>query len=156
MDKDHIIQELIEKVNHLTIRLEQAEKKIATLEAENTELKSRLNSNSKNSSRPPSSDGYKKKPAFPKKENGKQGGQKGHKGRTLQQVNNPDKIVKCHPDKCNCGHKFTKDQLVLSETRQIFDLPQPKLEVTEYQIHKATCPVCGKTQKGIAPENIFG
>lgn len=154
MDKNKIIQELIERVNHLTHRLEQAEKKITELELENTELKARLNSNSNNSSKPPSSDGYKKKPAFPKKKNGKQGGQKGHKGRTLHQIENPDKTIKCNPDKCSCGHKFTKEQLVLSETRQVFDLPKPKLEVTEYQIHKATCPICGKIHKGITPENV--
>jgi len=124
------------------------------LNKENTELKARLNSNSKNSSKPPSSDGYKRKPAFSKKKKGKQGGQKGHKGRTLHQVKNPDKIIECNPDKCSCGHEFTKDQLELSETRQLFDLPQPKLEVTEYQIHKAICPTCGELHTGISPDNI--
>ena len=113
-----------------------------------------LNSNSNNSSKPPSSDGYKKKPAFPKAKNGKQGGKKGHKGLTLQQVKKPDKIVECNPDKCSCGHEFTKDEFILSETRQVFDLPQPRLEVTEYQIHKARCPICGKLHKGAAPENV--
>jgi len=44
--------------------------------------------------------------------------------------------------------------LILSETRQVFDLPQPRLEVTEYQIHKARCPICGKLHKGAAPENV--
>jgi len=62
------------------------------LRLENNELKAHINSNSNNSSKPPSSDGYKKKPVFPKAKNGKQGGQKGHKGRTLQQVEKPDKI----------------------------------------------------------------
>ena len=70
-----------------------------------------FNSNSNNSSKPPSSDGYKKKPAFPKAKNGKQGGQKGHKGRTLQQVEKPDKIVECNPGKCSCGHEFTKNEM---------------------------------------------
>jgi len=28
------------------------------------------------------------------------------------------------------------------------------LEVTEYQIHKARCPICGKLHKGAAPENV--
>ncbi len=163
LDKDKELQDLINTVNRLTLRVCQLERfeeenKIlrqenATLKVENLELKTRLNSNSRNSSKPPSSDGYRKKPAFPQKKNGKQGGQKGHKGHTLQQVADPDIMIKCNPDKCNCGHKFTKDQLVLSETRQVFDLPKPRLEVTEYQIHKATCPVCGKTYKGIAPVN---
>ncbi len=110
------------------------------LELENAELKARLNSNSENSSRPPSSDGYQKKPAFPKKKNGKQGGQPGHKGSTLHQVDNPDKIVSCKPNSCSCGHGFKEEELILSEKRQVFDLPKPKLEITEYQIHKAVCP----------------
>ena len=44
--------------------------------------------------------------------------------------------------------------LILSETRQVFDLPQPRLEVTEYQIHQAMCSVCGKLHKGATPENV--
>lgn len=106
LGKDKLIQELFQKIEVLTSRLEQAETNIAVLELENAELKARLNSNSKNSSRPPSSDGYQKKPAFPKKGNGKQGGQAGHKGSTLHQVDNPDKIVSCKPNSCSCGHDF--------------------------------------------------
>jgi len=74
------------------------------MQAENAELKTRIveleariNSNSRNSSKPPSSDGYQKKPAFPRKKKGKQGGQQGHKGRTLRQVEHPDKIVQHKP-----------------------------------------------------------
>ncbi len=161
MDKDRKIQELIDNVDSLLKRVSSLEKENTFLKAENKELKEkvaelefRLNSNSNNSSKPPLSDGYKKKPAFTRKKKGKQGGQKGHKGRTLQQVDNPDKIVDCNPGKCDCGHMFTKDELVLSETRQVFDIPQPRLEITEYQIHKAACPVCGKIHKGIAPEGV--
>jgi hypothetical protein len=58
------------------------------------------------------------------------------------------------PGICTCGHKFKKEQLIFSEIDQIFDLQQPKLEITEYQIFKACCPVCGQEQKGIAPEGV--
>ena len=34
---------------------------------------------------------------------------------------------------CTCGHGFNNEQLLLSEKRQVFDIPQPKLEITEYQ-----------------------
>lgn len=150
-------QELTElKRKNTELKRENTELKLENtyLKLENTELKTRLNSNSKNSSKPPSSDGYKKKPAFLKKQNGKQGGQKGHKGRTLHQVSYPDQIVECNPGKCNCGHEFTKQEMILSETRQVFDLPKPQLEITEYQINKARCPECGKLHKGIAPEGV--
>jgi len=169
--KNLTIRVLIKKVEELTRRLEKLEKenKIlchenVMLKAANTELKvevadlrARLDSNSHNSNKPPSSDGYKKqtvKPALPKGKGRSQGGQKGHKGHTLQQVESPDKTVTCIPGICTCGHEFKKEQLILAEKRQVFDLPQPKLEITEYQIFKACCPACGQEQKGVAPEGV--
>ena len=128
--------------------------KYTDLQTENADLKARLNSNSRNSSKPPSSDGYKKKPAFLKKKKGKQGGQQGHKGRTLQQVEHPDKTVKHKPGPCDCGHVFNDEELSVSETRQVFDLPQPYLEVIEHQLLKGQCPKCGKWHKGSAPEGV--
>jgi len=149
-------------------RLETFEAENKTLRHENTELKdennalkakvaeleSQLNSNTRNSNRPPSTDGYKKKPALPMKKKGKQGGQQGHKGRTLQQVTHPDKKVECNPARCDCGHEFTADELRLSEKRHMFDFPQPRLEFTEFQINNAACPVRGKTHKRRAPEGV--
>lgn len=169
--KDLAIQVLIKKVEELSSRLEQFEKenKIlwhdnAVLKAENAifkaeieELKARLASNSHNSNKPPSSDGYKKetvKPALPQSKGREHGGQNGHKGHTLKQVEAPDKIVICTPGVCTCGHEFEKGQLMLAEKRQVFDLPQPTLEITEYQIFKATCSACGQEQKGVAPEGV--
>ena len=124
------------------------------LKAEVAALKAQINSNSRNSSKPPSSDGYKKKPAFPGKKKGKQGGQQGHKGRTLRQVEHPDKTIKHKPKPCDCGHEFSDEELSVAETRQVFDLPQPKLEVIAHELLKGQCPVCGKWHKGIAPEGV--
>ncbi|MBW6500252.1 MAG: transposase [Bacteroidales bacterium] len=169
--KDLTIRVLIKRVEELDRRVDDLEKenKIlrhenailkadnAGLKAEVSDLRARLESNSHNSNKPPSSDGYKKqtiKPGLPKGKGSSQGGQQGHKGNTLQQVESPDEIVPCVPDICTCGHKFKKDQLILAEKRQVFDLPQPKLEITEYQIFKAYCPTCGKEHKGIAPEGV--
>jgi hypothetical protein len=45
------------------------------------------------------------------------------------------------PYKCSCGHEFHQDKFTIAEKRQVFDLPQPKPEVIEYQIPQATCPV---------------
>lgn len=164
MNRDITIQILfrqLEELNKRVSRLEKENKALrdenALLKAENAELKARLNSNSHNSNKPPSSDGYKKrsiKPAFPTSKNRKQGGQKGHKGKTLRQVDAPDKIAFCSPGTCSCGHGFTKEELELTEKRQVFELPPPKLEITEYQIFKAFCPVCGQEQKGIAPQGV--
>jgi len=141
---------------NIVLRQENSELKDenASLKARVAELDSQINSNSQNSSKPPSSDGYKKKPAFPKKKKGKQGGQPGHKGRTLQQVSHPDKTEKHKPGPCDCGHVFSDEELSVAETRQVFDLPQPKLEITAHQLLKGQCPVCGKWHKGSAPEGV--
>ncbi len=127
--------------------------KNADLEARITELEARLNSNSRNSNMPPSSDGYRKKPALPREKKGKQGGQKGHKGRTLHQVEHPDHIVKHKPGPC-CGHEIPDSKLGIAEKRQVFDFPQPRLEITEHQILYGQCPKCGKWHRGTAPEGV--
>ena len=57
------------------------------------EQESRLNQNSRNSHRPPSSDGPAKRPALPRKAKGKKGGQYGHKGTTLKMSEKPDTVV---------------------------------------------------------------
>jgi transposase len=164
LDKDKAIQNLIKKVEELTQRVRQLEifeqenkilrQENALLKVENSELKAQLNNNSHNSNKPPSSDGYKKKPAFPKLQGSNQGGQKGHKGKTLKQVENPDRVIKCKPKNCTCGHEFKDDELQISEKRQVLDLPVPKLESTEYQIYKAICPDCGLEHKGVVPEGV--
>ena len=161
LDKDKIIQELIEQVKQLNSRLAFYEDRILKREEENAELKieiielkARLNKDSSNSSKPPSSEGYKKKPALPKAKNGKQGGQKGHEGKTLKQSSDPDQVISCLPEPCKCGHKFLSSELALAERRQVFDLPKPRLEITEYQIHKGTCPVCGTNCRGNTPEGV--
>jgi transposase len=141
---------------HTALKAEHTEaiKENVDLKSEITELKARLNSNSRNSNMPPSSDGYRKKPALPREKKGKQGGQKGHKGRTLHQVEHPDKTIKCNPGLCDCGCEIPGSELELAEKRQVFDMPEPKLEVTEYQIYKGQCPKCGRWHRGTAPEGV--
>ncbi len=169
--KDRIIQDLIKRVEALTRRVSQLEafehenkrmrKEIRHLRAENqqlkvenAELKQRLNKNSSNSSMPPSSEGYKKQPAFPKKAKGIKGGQRGHKGNTLHQIDKPDEVVTCMPGQCTCGHVFSEEEMIYTEKRQVFDLPVPRLKVTEYRIHKAKCPICGSINFAKVPEGV--
>ena len=160
-EENRILKARVAEHDSLTIRLTKVENDNNRLVVENKSLKSRvselesqINQNSNNSSKPPSSDGYKKKPAIPRRQGGRPGGQKGHKGHTLHQVEHPDETIYCDPDTCSCGHVFNEDELSLSETRQVFDLPKPRLEVKEYQIYKAICPCCGAILKGTAPQGV--
>ena len=69
---------------------------INELRAEIAALRAQLGSNSKNSSKPPSSDGLgKPAPRSLRRKGGKPGGQQGHPGQTLRQVRTPDVIVRC-------------------------------------------------------------
>jgi len=109
----------------------------ARLAAENAELRRRLGLNSQNSHKPPSSDGYRKKrarPALPK-EKKPLGGQPGHKGKTLRPVERPDRVEVHLPEHCAvCGRPIAPDEpYQMVGRRQVFDLPEPRLEVTEHQ-----------------------
>ncbi|MDD4836576.1 MAG: DUF6444 domain-containing protein [Dethiosulfovibrio sp.] len=77
-------------------------------EARIAELEAILKQNSQTSSKPPSSDGYKKpKPTSSRKKSDKsKGAQKGHKGSGLELPHEPDKIVEHLPVQCeSCEHK---------------------------------------------------
>lgn len=127
----------------------------ALLKLENAELRSRLGSNSKNSHQPPSKDLFKSKPAFPKSSTGKVGGQKGHKGNTLSQSLSPDEVIHLGlPSTCSCGCTLSGVPVVKEVKRQVFGLPEPKLQVKEYVQSEAKCPNCGKGVKVEFPKGV--
>ena len=140
-------QELADRLSGLEVDYRQMQEELA-------ELKSRLNQNSRNSGRPPSSDGLSKKPAFPRKKGGKRGGQKGHKGKTLELVQHPDEVVQHSPKRCSCGRCLEDVDKQILARRQVFDLPQPKLAVTEHQLQSCICPSCQTLQVGQFPAEV--
>lgn len=127
---------------------------IEKMQTEIDELKARLKENSQNSNRPPSSDGLTKpKPAFSKKK-GFRGGQRGHLGKTLKMVAEPDLVIDCEPRGCECGTMKLHCKSEVVERRQVFDLPEPRLEVVEYRRVKRKCE-CGKTVSGKFPASVL-
>lgn len=132
---------LISKVDyeHLLNRLSMMESRIK-------ELEGMLKKDSSNSHKPPSSDGYKKKVQNNReKSDRKSGGQLGHEGRTLQMVENPDKVIE-HKVGC-CVHCAADLQNVKAKKyyrKQVHDLPPIKIEVTEHREEVKQCNVCGK------------
>lgn len=142
----------------IRIYIRYLEARIQQLEAEVHELKSRLSKDSSNSSKPPSSDGLKRKPKSLRKQSGKKpGGQQGHVGKGLAQVSNPDVIVTHTPSGCTgCGSDLSSVNGITTEKRQVFDIPQPKINVTEHRIEEKKCPCCGARTRASFPENIKG
>ena len=130
-------------VRTLLLKVEKLSAENAILKTENAELLRRLNQNSTNSSIPPSKDKFKIKPALSKFPKAKIGGQAGHKGKTLEMSTTPDHIVQLAcPAVCTCGCDVSQIVPTIKECRQVYDLPQPKLEITEYQQLRVHCPSC--------------
>ena len=145
-----VICELSAQVVMLTEKVKMLEERVRTLEEEKAK-------NSRNSSKPPSSDGYMKPhPQSMRKPSGrKSGGQPGHEGTTLRMAEEPDQ-VQWHPAQkhCECGCSLKDEPVTGHERRQVFDLPAIKLTVTEHRTEIKRCPLCNKEHRGFFPENV--
>jgi transposase len=127
---------------------------VAALTAKVAELEGRLGLNSRNSSKPPSSEGYGKPKPKSLRRLGKDppGGQKGHEGHTLQEAESPDHIV-LHAPRAICACGLPLPEATVVEARQVFDLPSMHYEVTEHRVLAACC-ACGKRHRGEFPEGV--
>jgi transposase len=134
------------------------ESRVQQLEARVHELEARISKDSSNSSKPPTSDGLKRKPKSLRGRSGKKpGGQQGRTGKGLARVSNPDTIVTHAPASCSgCGFDLNAVQGSCAEQRQVFDIPQPKITVTEHRVEEKKCPCCGEIVRASFPENIKG
>ena len=84
------------------------------------------------------------------------GGQKGHKGVTLEQVGNPDYVIIHTPEKCDACQKSLSDVSTSTQkgaSRQVFDIPEPKVEVTEHRVETKIC-ACGQVNTGAFPDDV--
>ena len=139
--------------------IEQLLATIAKHEERIKSLEERLNKNSRNSSKPPSTDAYASKKPTPKsrrqKSGKKVGGQKGHLGTTLKMVDNPDEIVIHEVNQCSNCHTSLEDDVAKDyERRQIFDIPPVQLYSTEHRGEIKICPKCGCINIAEFPDNV--
>ncbi len=120
-----------------------------------TELKEQLGKNSKNSSKPPSSDGPAKPKSLRKKSGKKPGGQKGHKGNGLSLFATPDETVAHKPIQCNdCPYAEKCISCSRSAVRNVVDV-EIKTKVTAHYTKSYACPLCESTViSGRFPEGI--
>lgn len=128
-------------------------------------LEEQASRNSGNSSKPPSSDGLSKpalKPMPPmpqslrKKGGKKPGAQMGHEGKTLEQIATPDTVVIHRPVTCrHCQARLLDSSLpVTCSRRQIFEMPEPSVFVTEHRAATLVCSCCGHETSAAFPEGI--
>ena len=126
------------------------------LRAAVSELKEKAAKNSRNSSKPPSSDGLSKPKPKSLRQPGRRrsGGQPGHPGHTLRMVEKPDHTVRHRVERCaDCGRSLANQAADRTERRQVFDLPEPRLEVTEHQAEVKTC-TCGCCNRAAFPPDV--
>jgi transposase len=130
----------------------------AALATENAALRARLGTNSRNSSKPPSSDGpgVKPRPKSQRVPGGrKPGGQPGHLGHTLHVVDEPDEVRVHTPAHCRaCGHSLEGVPAVRRERRQVVDLPPVRVRIIEHQAETKCCPGCGAETSGEFPAGV--
>jgi transposase len=131
---------------------------VSELRVEVAELRRRLAQNSRNSSRPPSSDGLAKPPApksLRRPSGRKPGGQPGHDGGHLACVADPDETVTHAPGRCDgCGLDLAGAAIESSERRQVFDLPEIRLRVVEHLVQRCRCE-CGELTSGVFPRGVL-
>ncbi len=158
-EKDQLIASLKVTITGLQNSVDAMSSTIAELNQVIEALKEQLKKNSKNSSKPPSSDGYHK--PSPKslrtKTGNKQGGQKGHEGSYLATVAEPNEVIEHMPSACiGCPHfNSCKGKACILEHRSVIDTVV-EVNIIEHQVLSVECPMHGKTLKGEFPENVRG
>ena len=137
--------------------MDQHQAQIAELRARVQALEDQLATQSRNSSKPPSSDSLTKQTRSLRQPSGrKTGGQPGHPGTTLQQVAVPDQPRLHEPAQCvACGASLAEvTGKPDPERRHVFDLPPLKVEVTEQRVLRKACAACGHRHRGTFPVGV--
>jgi transposase len=130
---------------------------VAGLQAEVAELAARAGQNSKNSSRPPSSDGLgRPAPKSLRKKTGRRPGRpKGQPGVAMGLTDHPDHVLRHAPSACRrCGTGLEGARETGAERRQVTEIPPVEAEVTEHQMIEMECPCCGERTKADAPRGV--
>ena len=130
---------------------------VLELQEKVTSLENQIAKDSHNSSRPPSTDAFKNVPRIHnqrKKTNKNTGGQQGHRGTTLEMVDEPDHI-KEHKvtGSCSCGKSLDDVSSTEYQKRQVFDIPPLNIEVTEHRAEVKHCS-CGKKHVATFPDGV--
>lgn len=140
----------------LEARVEELTAQVADLQHQLAELQQQfsllLQRDSRNSHQPPSKDQPWKSLSERQKSGKASGGQKGHKGKTLKMSEHVDHVVVIPLEgQCGCGHVWDTVDVEAHRARQVHDLPEIRLLVTEYQAEVKTCPHCQSQEQAKFP-----
>src|SRR6266699_6851183 len=138
-----------ERVRVLEGLIDAQQERIKTLERQQAK-------DSHNSSLPPSSDRFVRPPKSLRTKSGKKpGGQKGHRGHHLRQVETADEVF-IHPVLCceQCQHDLRSQKASVPERRQVMDLPTKRLWVTEHRVEEKQCPRCFHLTRATFPASV--
>jgi len=136
--------------------LESLEARVHTLQEQVRTLEERLNQNSRNSSRPPSSDLPQAQRLKRPRRGRRRGAQPGHRGqtRTLLPVEDVHQVVPIKADQCaGCHAPLTGDDPTPFR-HQVIEIPPIEPVVTEYQWHQLVCLACGETTRAPWPKGV--
>ena len=150
-------QMLLEKNNTLIEQVDSLSKTIDELNATIKELREQLNKNSGNSSKPPSSDGFKKVPKSLREKSGKKrGGQKGHQGTHLAVLSKPDEVKQhMHADCNSCPYRDKcAAKACVKETRNVIDAVVEVNITAHEKLCVEVCPLCGESKTGVFPKDV--
>ena len=151
-------QMLLEKNNTLIEQVDSLSKTIDELNATIKELREQLNKNSGNSSKPPSSDGFKKVPKSLREKSGKKrGGQKGHQGTHLAVLSKPDEVKQhMHADCNSCPYRDKcAAKACVKETRNVIDAVVEVNITAHEKLCVEVCPLCGESKTGVFPKDVI-
>lgn len=129
---------------------------IVVLEERVEKLENQQSKHSGNSSKPPSSDGFKPKPkSLRSKSERRSGGQKGHPGQTLEWSEEVEQVER-HPVKAcrECGASLTGVAIAAWDVRQVRDLAPIQVTVTEHQAEVKCCHCCQTLNRGEFPPDV--
>ena len=142
------------RIKELEALLEKAYEKIAQLLERVAELEARVNQNSDNSSKPPSSDAKRKRKPPTEPSGRKRGGQPGHEGKTREMVplEKVDVTVDVDPEKCEfCGEPLESAPRMEAVIRQFCETPAFRAFIHQINLWAKRCPKCGRKNQAKAP-----
>src|SRR2546430_15672671 len=154
--KDEELEQSHQANQDLREGLKQAIQAIEYLQERVKALEGQQAKDSHNSNLPPSSDRFVRPPKSLRQKSGKKpGGQIGHRGHHLQQVEQPDHIL-IHPvERCErCQHDLREQKASVPERRQVMDLPPKRLWVTEHRVEEKQCSRCFHLTRANFPASV--